>query len=75
MAYHSQLTHRSGSTSMTQDTLHPSGKLISASLMVCCGSSTTIRLYVRIERKHSYPDAKVVIIIEIAKYENQDFTI
>ena len=28
VAYHSQLTHRSGSTSMTQDTLHPLGKLI-----------------------------------------------
>ena len=28
VAYHSQLTHRSGSTSMTQNTLHPLGKLI-----------------------------------------------
>lgn len=27
--------------------------------------SRRIRLYVRIERKHSYPDAKVVILIQI----------
>lgn len=37
--------------------------------MVCCGSSTTIRQYVRKERKHSCSDAKLVIFNEInAKY-------